>query len=406
MRIAIYGDMFVEWGGGIDFLRILLRGLNALPNAQNNQLFLVIPVKKISGFSYIKYYIKKALNRLPLRKKYVASLPKPLNLAHIEAVLKQEAKLTFIVVEHAPEKLAAQLMPHQLEFVLPCFHPMPIDFPIPWLGYLYDFQHKYLSHFFSKEECEIRDTAFAAMVAQAPAIIVNARAVKQDAVQFLKANPSHIFALPFCPLYGQENLVGSLEKYHLPEKYFLISNQFWKHKDHATAFKALKAFYALGSNQHIHLVCTGEMHDYRFPAYAEELNQLIKHLGLEKQVHLLGYISKQDQVLLMQKAIAVLQPTLFEGGPGGGVVYEALARNKYVVLSDIPVNKEIEDERCTFFEAGNPDDFAQKLVQTVPKEPLTQIPNTLLQQRQTKDLANTLDEAITFAIAHFKKVSV
>ena len=35
MRIGIYGEMFVEWGGGIDFLRILLRGLNALPNSGN-----------------------------------------------------------------------------------------------------------------------------------------------------------------------------------------------------------------------------------------------------------------------------------------------------------------------------------------------------------------------------------
>jgi glycosyltransferase involved in cell wall biosynthesis len=168
----------------------------------------------------------------------------------------------------------------------------------------------------------------------------------------------------------------------------------------------MKEFYALGSNQHIHLVCTGELIDYRFPEYANELRQLLKQLGIERQVHLLGYISKQEQVLLMQKAIAVLQPTLFEGGPGGGVVYEALARNKYVVLSDIPVNQEIEDERCVFFEAGNPKDLAQKLVQTVNKGKLNKPLDKQLQQQQTQQLAAKLNEAINFVQENFKGISV
>ncbi len=406
MRIGIYGDMFVEWGGGIDFLRILFRGLNALPNAESNKLFLVIPIKKISPISYLKYYLKKSFNALPIKKKYVAALPKPLNLKHIETVLQKEAKLEVIILEHAPEKLADVLAPYQLDFILPCFYPMPIGFPIPWLGYLYDFQHKYLPHFFTKAEITVRDLAFAEMVSSAPAIIVNAKAVRKDAIEFLGANPQKVFALPFCPLYGQEMLEGNLDKFKLPESFFLISNQFWKHKDHATAFKAMKEFYAVGSNQHIHLVCTGEIHDYRFPEYANELRQLIKQLGIEKQVHLLGYISKQEQVLLMQKAIAVLQPTLFEGGPGGGVVYEALARNKYVVLSDIPVNQEIEDERCDFFEAGNPKDLAQKLVQTVNKGKLNKPLDKQLQQQQTQQLAAKLNEAISFAQEKFKGISV
>ncbi len=406
MRIGINGDMFVEWGGGIDFLRILLRGLNALPNASTNKLYLIVPIKKISNLSYLKYYIKKGFNALPLQKKYIAALPKPLNLKNIECVLKQEAEIEFILLKDNKTSLDQQLAPYQLEVVLPCFYPMDANFSIPWLGYLYDFQHKYLPHFFTQAEITKREIAFETMVSQAPAIIVNAKTVKEDAIDFLNASPAQLFALPFCPLYGQEWIEGSIDKFKLPEHFFILSNQFWKHKDHSTAFRALKAFYAMGDFNHIHLICTGEMQDYRFPTYAAELKQLIKELGIETQVHLLGYISKQDQVLLMQNAIAVLQPTLFEGGPGGGVVYEALARNKYVVLSDIRVNKEIEDVRCTFFEAGNPIDFAQKLVQTVQKEKLEPAQNLALQTKQTQALAQVLHEAIHFAIYHHKKVSV
>jgi glycosyltransferase involved in cell wall biosynthesis len=385
MRIGIYGEMFVEWGGGVDFLRLIAKGLHAMPHARENQYFLIIPLQKTTLTSYIKYVGKKVWNLLPLQKKLVAVLPKPLNLSQIQETLKKEANIEVLLIPQ-----------HQLDVILPCFHPLPADFPIPWIGYLYDFQHKYLPQFFTEEERAHRDLAFEQMVKQSKAIIVNARAVKSDAIKFLNAPEDKIFALPFCPLYGQESVEGSITHFQLPSKFFLVSNQFWKHKDHGTVFRALKAFYELKGNKEIHLVCTGQMMDYRFPGYTQELKQLIKELGIEKQVHLLGYISKQEQVLLMQQCVAVIQATLFEGGPGGGVVYEALARNKKVILSDIPVNKEIDDSRCTFFKAGDPADLALKLVQTESQEEPKPINNQMLKDKQTLALANTINEAIRF----------
>jgi len=403
MRIGIYGDMFVEWGGGIDFLRLVAKGLQAMPQAHQNQLYLFVPIKSNNLFTYLKFYIKKIFNLLPFSIKYTALLSKPLNLKHIEEVLQKEAAIQVIVVKHQPDKLEKVLEPYNIDILLPCFYPLPKSFPIPWIGYLYDFQHKYLPHFFTDEEIQSRELAFNQMVSQATAIIVNAKTVKQDAIEFLGVNPQKVFALPFCPLYGQEEVEGNLDKFKLPELFFLISNQFWKHKDHATAFKAMREFYELGSNRDIHLVCTGEIHDYRFPEYANELRQLLKQLGIEKQVHLLGYISKQEQVLLMQKAIAVLQPTLFEGGPGGGVVYEALARNKYVVLSDIPVNQEIVDDRCLFFEAGNFIDLANNLIRAIAMPKLGEMVNKDLEVRQTRQLGIMLEKAICYSIVDFNK---
>ena len=61
----------------------------------------------------------------------------------------------------------------------------------------------------------------------------------------------------------------------------------------------------------------------------------------------------------MRRAVAVLQPTLSEGGPGGGSVYDAVAVGTPVIASDIPVNREIEHESVRFFPARS----AEKLVQ-------------------------------------------
>lgn len=396
MRIGIYGEMFVEWGGGVDFLRILLRGLSTLPNASTNQLFLIIPDKKISIHIYLKYLVKRFLNLLPLKKKFVAVLPKPLNLLQIQQTLRSEANIEVIIITDIKKQLAQNLSQHRLDVILPCFYALPVDFQIPWIGYLYDFQHKYLPQFFTKEERAQRDLAFTEMVHHAKAIIVNAQEVKKDAVKFLQVPEEKIFALPFCPLYGQEIVEGSIAHFKLPPQFFLVSNQFWKHKDHGTVFRALKLYHEIKGSNEVHLVCTGQMMDYRFPAYTHELKQLIIDLGIEKQVHLLGYISKKEQVLLMQQCQAVIQPTLFEGGPGGGVVYEALARNKKVVLSDIAVNKEIEDSRCTFFEAGNPSDLAIKLVQTEKSENVNFKISQELKEKQTKALAETIYQAINF----------
>jgi hypothetical protein len=63
----------------------------------------------------------------------------------------------------------------------------------------------------------------------------------------------------------------------------------------------------------------------------------------------------------MNHAIALVQPTLFEGGPGGGAVYNAIAMGTRCIISDIPVNKEIEDSTVTFFKAASPEDLCGKM---------------------------------------------
>lgn len=45
---------------------------------------------------------------------------------------------------------------------------------------------------------------------------------------------------------------------------------------------------------------------------------LAKKLGIESKIKILGHIPKLEQIELIKNCIAVIQPTLFEGGPGGG----------------------------------------------------------------------------------------
>jgi glycosyltransferase involved in cell wall biosynthesis len=55
-----------------------------------------------------------------------------------------------------------------------------------------------------------------------------------------------------------------------------------------------------------------------------------------------------------------MQPTLYEGGPGGGATFEAIGMGTPAVVSDIPVNREIDQGGVHFFRAGDAIDLAEK----------------------------------------------
>ena len=65
-----------------------------------------------------------------------------------------------------------------------------------------------------------------------------------------------IYVIPFFP-YPEEKLLfdntNSVKIYNIKNNFFLISNQFWKHKNHKIAFEAFKNF--LKYNDNFVLVC-------------------------------------------------------------------------------------------------------------------------------------------------------
>ena len=98
----------------------------------------------------------------------------------------------------------------------------------------------------------------------------------------------------------------------------------------------------------------------------------------------------------MKGATAVVQTTLFEGGPGGGSVWDAISLGIPVILSDIKTNKTVEYRRVHFFHAKNAQDLCQKM-QEVVKQNYKPIPvENLIEQskKNIKKLGNYLIELI------------
>jgi glycosyltransferase involved in cell wall biosynthesis len=237
------------------------------------------------------------------------------------------------------------------------------------IGYLYDFQHRYLSHMFSRRLRWKRDRQFSKIAKDTNGIVVNSRAVARDVTQFLGVPAERILAMPFSP-YAQPwwfdtEPSDAQRKYNIHADYLLLCNHFWKHKDHATALRAFALIKEVPAYAGLQLILTGDPIDHRDPKHYARLVALCKHLGIQNNTHFLGLIPKLDQLALLRGCLALLQPTLFEGGPGGGSVYEAIGLGVPAIVSDIEINREINVGSIRFFHAGNAEDLAEKIVQTL-----------------------------------------
>lgn len=367
--IALLGNGFTNWGGGIDFLRFCVNAL-ALVCGKSARLVILLPdpectavVTRIRGFlSPYKRMLKSAIAGERPRFQRI----RPFSRSQLIDSFKNIDGNVEILFYSPREKLTSVVSRIQADVIIPSSISLGSSFPIPWVGYVYDFQHKYYPDYFSSEEIRDRDALFSTMLSEAPAVIVNAADVKKDIQKFYPKTACQVFDLPFSatPIESwfdppSENVSM---KYNLPEKYFVMCNQFWIHKDHATAFRALAVYIKNTGHKDVHIVCTGKTIDTRHPNYFHRLKQTVDVLGLTDKIHFLGHIPKKDQIDIMCGSIAVLQPTLFEGGPGGGAVYDAVAMGVPAILSDIPVNVEIKGlEGLLFFKVTDVDDMAVKM---------------------------------------------
>jgi glycosyltransferase involved in cell wall biosynthesis len=369
-NIGVLTDKFIDWGGGIDFIRLLLNGLCAIEDSEDFRVKIHIYIPKVDENkiklkNYVKRIINKVVsNRFPYQKNVGRSF-----FVKLFKAINNDIEIVFY--DGSEKHLSKLTLERSIDFLLPAFVPLSSDFPIEWAGYIFDFQHRYYPEFFTEKEIAARDDQFAEMLSKSKTVVVNALSVKNDIEKFYGKHKCKVIALPFCPVINMNFFEErSLVHYALPNNYFMISNQFWKHKDHRTAIIAFGNFLKDVQDKDIGLVCTGQTDDDRFPEYFNELKKLISTLGLDDKIQILGYIPKDDQLAILKNAIGVIQPTLFEGGPGGGAIYDSVAYGIPSIVSDIAVNMEINDETVTFFKTGSSSDLALKMHELFAKPKL------------------------------------
>nr|WP_246805660.1 glycosyltransferase [Rhizobium leguminosarum] len=171
-----------------------------------------------------------------------------------------------------------------------------------------------------------------------------------------------------------------LQRYGLPQKFIYVANHFWKHKDHETAFKALKLLSDRGDD--VCLVCTGLQADRRNPGHFASLMQALATWGIQDRVRFLGVVPREDQLELFRVAAAVVQPSRFEGW--STVIEDAKALGRPMIVSDIAVHVEqVEGLQCArLFKTSDAEDLASAISDLWPT--LTPGPQLDLEQEAVK----------------------
>lgn len=233
---------------------------------------------------------------------------------------------------------------------------------IPMIGWIPDFQHKYLTNFFSEKDIKHRDKSFEKLCSICQSIIVSSYDAKKDLEKFNPAAVKKAHVLQFVvqpPSSDIEVPIDELEKtYGFTGKYFYVPNQFWVHKNHKVILEALNILKQQG-----HKVCvisTGNTVDYRNPEHFAYISNLIKKNNLSSDFIVLGKVPYSHVVTFAENCLALINPSLFEGW--STTVEEAKSLGKKIILSSIPIHKEQNPPGGVYFDTENPNALAEALL--------------------------------------------
>lgn len=341
------------WMGGAEYIKNLAHALASVKRAGDDSFRVSILATGLDEEWKQTLSSLAELIPLPSRKR-----------GFIHGLLRTNARAFFSQVKNAGLDFLYPLTydnEHNLGVKLPIGNALS---PARWAGWIPDFQHRQLPQLFNAAEIQRRDSGIAALAADARTIVFSSEACAEDYRQYCPSAQARADVLRFCtaptPSWYEGNPQAVQAKYHLPDRFFLISNQVWQHKNHLLVFEALALLAARGI--HPHVVCTGQPADFRDKNFLNVILQRIHECGVASQVALLGLISRADQIQLMRRSVAVVQPSLCEGW--STVVEDARLLGKNAVLSDLAVHREQNPPGAQFFDRHSAQSLAALLEST------------------------------------------
>ena len=335
------------WLGGVSYFRNLLGALASLPRPRIQPVILS-GTKRDEGFS--DQFPTVSLIRSPLldwrRPAWV--------VRRITAeLLRRDIGLEKVLRHHNIQALS-----HQGFFgglgTLPVF------------GWIPDFQEHHLPQFFSSAEIHIRAKKRSLFCRVCQILILSSSAAKHDLDELSplcarKARILRFVANSKAP--RQEEIAQAINRFRVNTPYFYLPNQFWQHKNHGLVVEALRILKDRGTFAHV--VASGNPSDPRQPGHFGELMKHLQQAKVEDCFHTIGVIAYVDVLALMAGALAVINPSLFEGW--STTVEEAKSMGKVVLLSDIAVHREQDPERGRYFSPKSAEDLANLMAEVLAR---------------------------------------
>lgn len=237
-------------------------------------------------------------------------------------------------------------------------------FPIPAIAWVPDMQHRQLRHLFNFFSYWKREIGFRFQLLNGRKIMLSSEDARVDFEHYYPTSVglTHVvrFAVPAEASRLDSRAIAG--EYGLPEHFFFLPNQFWKHKNHECVVQALSILKSQGKE--VVIAVSGKQNDPRDEMYFPKLKNSVDSLGLTNSFKMLGVIPYQHIAALMLSSSALLNPSKFEGW--STTVEEAKAIGVRMILSDLNVHKEQAGEFADFFNPNSPKELAERLINFKP----------------------------------------
>jgi glycosyltransferase involved in cell wall biosynthesis len=261
----------------------------------------------------------------------------------------------------------------------------------PLIVWYPDFQFRHFPEFFNSDELRDRERQWNFVATRADAIIAISQSVASDAVASHPQVVDKVFVCGFPPIFTLDSVKqepdGIRQRYHLPERFFLVCNQFFQHKNHTLVLHALKQLKETGAAPPV-VAFTGLPHDYRQPQAFADLLRFVNENGLNEYCRFLGVTPRDEQIALIRAATAVIHPSKFEGR--GAIVEEATLLGAPLLCSDLPVHRELHAPGALFF----PPDSVEDLVNLMKRDYKSSTKNAETIVAESKQLARTYGDQL------------
>jgi glycosyltransferase involved in cell wall biosynthesis len=361
LKIAFQNLGSDSWQAGQTFLEGIFAALHSLGREKPELVLIVVPNTPQTQYERLAPYVDEVLS--------VAEAPAPPAIRPparsrtLRAYIRRLSAARRPVADLPADPLSSSLIEHEVDAYFSIAWGPARRIATPQIKWIFDFQHHHFPRLFSAEECRARDELFREHGRAASRVLVTAESVLQDLVRFDPDLGTKAGILRFVP-----NIPGTayttdptetLQRYHLPTRFFYLPNQWWQHKNHGLVFDALGLLQD-GSARPV-IVSTGALLDGRNPAYVEEQIQKLSLKNIREQVIMLGRVSRTDVFSLYRQSICVLNPTQFEGL--GLSVAEAHSLGKRALLADLPVLREQAVPGAVYFNPQDPHELARRMEQ-------------------------------------------
>lgn len=235
-----------------------------------------------------------------------------------------------------------------------------------------DFQFRHLPEMFDDSDLRDRERQWNYVAGRADGVLAISQSVAADAVSDHPEIKEKVHVCGFPPIFPPSALAEDPDevrrRYALPERFLLVSNQFWRHKNHALVFDALSRLKRRAKVPPV-VAFTGRPHDYRHPDAFSETLRRVQQEGLHEYCRFLGVVPRAEQVALIRAAEAIVQPSRFEGR--GAIVEETQVLGAQLLCSDLPVHRELDAPNALFFSPDDADELARLLERRYPRSTKT-----------------------------------